>query len=380
MRIIHTADWHLGKLFYGSYLTEDQGYVWEQQLLPAIKEYQPHVIIAAGDIYDRSVPPAEAVELFDEIITKIGKELKIPFLCIAGNHDSAERLAFGNRLLAREGIHVFGPLDDFCRPVTLSDEWGAVDFIPLPYAEPAAVRYALGQESCRDHQQSMAAYIAYQLSFVEPSHRKVGMGHAFVGGGISSDSERPLSIGGTDCIESSVFSPFHYTALGHLHGPQMVGSERVRYSGSLLKYSFGEYKQKKGVECITLGKDGDIIREQILLNPKRDVRILEGTFDELMGESVMESEDYILARLTDKDPVLDGLSRLRKKFPYIRALECIGREWAKEIENRADIRKVTEEEMFATFAQEVRGEALSEAEQAYMAMIWKEIRSKEGER
>ncbi len=379
MKIFHTADWHLGKLFYGSYLTEDQAYLWKEQMLPAIKEYKPDVLIAAGDIYDRSLPPAEAVELLDEIITCVAEGLKIPMILISGNHDSAERLAFGSRLLAQRGVYVFGPIQQELAPIVIEDEHGPVSFVPIPYAEPAAIRHALENGEIRDHQQAMEAIVSHQLRNITAGHRKVAIAHAFVTGGIASDSERPLSIGGTDLIDGSVFSPFHYTALGHLHGPQTVGSETVRYSGSLLKYSFGEHRQKKGLEYIELGADGTIKREQIPLTPKRDVRIVEGTFEELMGNGAPPSEDYLLARLTDDAPVLDGMARLRKKYPYIRALEMTGRDMQAKTAKRADIRKVTEEEMFGTFVQETRGKALSEEEQVYMNRLWQGIWRQEEE-
>ncbi|MDY5464554.1 MAG: exonuclease subunit SbcD, partial [Megasphaera elsdenii] len=243
MRILHTADWHLGKLFYGNYLTEDQAYVLEQQFLPLLRDEGIDAVVLAGDVYDRSLPPAEAVELFDDIATKITADLKIPFLVISGNHDSPARLSFASRLLAPQGLYIAGELDRLTGPVVLEDEAGPVAFLTIPYAEPAVVRQVLGQETVRSHQQAMEALLAWQAQAVPKGARTVCIAHAFVAGGVAGDSERPLSIGGTDQVTSSLFAPFTYTALGHLHGPQKVTSDTIRYAGSLLKYSFGEARQ-----------------------------------------------------------------------------------------------------------------------------------------
>ena len=258
MRILHTADWHLGKLFYGNYLTEDQAYVLEQQFLPLLRDEGIDAVVLAGDVYDRSLPPAEAVELFDDIATKITADLKIPFLVISGNHDSPARLSFASRLLAPQGLYIAGELDRLTGPVVLEDEAGPVAFLTIPYAEPAVVRQVLGQETVRSHQQAMEAPLAWQVQSVPQGARTVCIAHAFVAGGVAGDSERPLSIGGTDQVTSSLFAPFTYTALGHLHGPQKVTSDTIRYAGSLLKYSFGEARQHKGAVIADIGADGQV--------------------------------------------------------------------------------------------------------------------------
>lgn len=251
MRILHTADWHLGKLFYGSYLTEEQDYVLKHQLLPLIKDEGIDAVVLSGDVYDRSLPPTEAVALFDEMATKITAELKVPFLVISGNHDSAARLSFASRLLASQGLYIAGELDRMTDPVVLDDQYGPVAFLLAPYAEPAVVRHFLGDDNLRSHEAALCALLSWQQEKIPSGMRTVCAAHAFVAGGLAGDSERPLSIGGSDQVGSDLFTDFSYTALGHLHGPQQITVPTIRYAGSLLKYSFGEARQKKALSSST---------------------------------------------------------------------------------------------------------------------------------
>lgn len=251
MRILHTADWHLGKLFYGSYLTEEQDYVLKTQLLPLIKDEGIDAVVLSGDVYDRSLPPTEAVALFDEIATKITAELKVPFLVISGNHDSAARLSFASRILSSQGLYIAGELDRMTDPVVLDDKYGPVAFLLAPYAEPAVVRHFLGDDSLRSHEAALCALLSWQQEKIPDGMRTVCAAHAFVAGGLAGDSERPLSIGGSDQVGSDLFTSFSYTALGHLHGPQQITVPTIRYAGSLLKYSFGEARQKRGPSSST---------------------------------------------------------------------------------------------------------------------------------
>lgn len=379
MRILHTGDWHLGKLFYGSYLTEEQAYVLFEQFIPMVRDMEPDVIILAGDVYDRSLPPAEAVVLFDEVLTKIVHELKVPLIVISGNHDSAERLSFGSRLLAAQGLHLIGDLAHTMRPIELDDEFGPVSFVPIPYVEPAAVRHYLGRESIMDPQSALNALLRSQQVLVPPGQRKVAIAHVFAAGGVTSESERPLSIGGTEVVDSTVFDGFSYAALGHLHGPQQVGSDRVRYAGSLLKYSFGEASQKKGISLIELGKDGTIQHERLPFTPRHDVRVISGNFQDLLAADDRHQDDYILARLSDTTPVLDGLGRLRSKYPRIMALETPNRVLAADSNRFVNFKKVTEADMFQTFVENMRGTSLSSAEETYMTDIWRRLWQGEGQ-
>lgn len=282
MKFIHTADWHLGKLFYGEYLTEEQEWLLKNQFLPLIDEEKPDVILLAGDVYDRSVPPAEAVELFDEMISEITGKRKIPFIVISGNHDSAERLSFASRILRGTGLFLCGDLYHTLAPVILKDDDGEVAFAPLPYAEPGKVREALSAD-VHTHEEAERVLSDFLLRQMGHAARKVAIAHEFVAGGSASDSERPLSIGGTDLISADVFAPYNYTALGHLHGPQKAGGkENVRYSGSLLKYSFSEATQKKGVIVGEIDGAGQVKTTFISLSARHDVRVIKGFFDDLI--------------------------------------------------------------------------------------------------
>ena len=211
MRIVHTADWHLGKMFYGDYLTDDQSYILHTQFLPLLKEEHIDAVVLAGDVYDRSLPPADAVTLFDEITTTVTKDLGIPFFVISGNHDSATRLSFGSRILEREGLYIEGDLMKLRGPVILFDTYGPVAFVLVPYAEPVAVRHLTGDDSIRDHEDALKALCHIQSKGTE-TMRTICVAHAFVGGGITSDSERPLAIGGTELVGAQLFDSFTYTA------------------------------------------------------------------------------------------------------------------------------------------------------------------------
>lgn len=378
MRILHTADWHLGKLFYGAYLTEDQAYVLEQQFLPMLREEGIEAVVLAGDVYDRSLPPAEAVELFDEVATKITADLKIPFLVISGNHDSPARLSFASRLLAPQGLYMAGELDRLPGPVVLEDDAGPVAFLSVPYAEPAVVRHFLNQPDIHSHQQAMEALLQWQQGLIPPAVRTVCIAHAFVAGGIAGDSERPLSIGGTDQVAGSLFAPFTYTALGHLHGPQKVLNDTIRYAGSLLKYSFGEARQHKGAVIADIGPAGQVDLSFREFTPRHDVRIVSGTFEAVMAAEDDRTDDFILARLDDNQPILDGMAKLRHKYPNVMALEMPHRNTQAAGQRDFDLQQTTERELFASFSQAMRpDQPLTEAEKDCVRDLWAAL-EKEG--
>ena len=290
MRILHTADWHLGKLFYGNYLTEDQAYVLEQQFLPLLRDEGIDAVVLAGDVYDRSLPPAEAVELFDDIATKITADLKIPFLVISGNHDSPARLSFASRLLAPQGLYIAGELDRLTGPVVLEDEAGPVAFLTIPYAE------------------------------------------------------------------------------------QKVTSDTIRYAGSLLKYSFGEARQHKGAVIADIGADGQVDLTFRDFAPRHDVRIVSGSFEAIMAADDDRPDDFILARLDDTQPILDGMAKLRRKYPNAMALEMPNRNTQAAGQRDFDLQQVTERELFTGFAQAMRpDQPLTEAERACVRALWDEL-------
>lgn len=380
MRILHTADWHLGKLFYGGYLTEDQAYVLTQQFLPMVRDEKIDAVILAGDVYDRSLPPAEAVELFDEIATKVTAELHVPFFLISGNHDSAARLSFGNRLLEQAGLHIYGELEKLRGPVMVEDIAGPLAIIPLPFAEPALVRHFFHADDVTDHEGALRHLMTAQCQGVPQGMRTIAIAHAFIAGGKGSESERPLSIGGTDVVPSSLFDRFTYTALGHLHGPQQAGSPTIRYAGSLLKYSFGEAKQKKGAVVVDIDGTGTVETTFLPFTPKRDVRVVTGLFDDIMAQDDERPDDFLLVRLEDTEPILDGMAKIRKKYPHALALETPNRQYAATHERNIHVQGVSEQALFAQFTTTMRAaQPLSEAEQSCLNHLWQRLVDDEGD-
>lgn len=321
MRFLHTGDWHLGRYLHGASLLDDQAHVLQQFVALARSEAVDAVVIA-GDVYDRSVPPADAVALLDEVLARLVIEARIPVIMIAGNHDGAERIAFGGRIFSGQGLHLRGTLDDLS-PILLQDEHGTVAFNALPYVEPAFARALPGGEAVDDHQSAMTHAVALLRRQHQRGHRKVLVGHAFVTGGGESESERPLSVGGSGNVSADTFEGFDYVALGHLHRPQNIGSSRIHYPGSLLKYSFNEAEHVKGVSLVEIGADGPPVVRSIPLNARRDLRIVTGTLADLLHspDPAHSRDDYLCAQLTDEGPVLDPMARLREVYPNMMELQ-----------------------------------------------------------
>ena len=360
MRILHTSDWHLGRQFHNQSLLEDQRYAL-QQICTIIVEHQVDVVIVAGDIYDRSVPPAAAVELLDETIDRICHELQVPVIVIAGNHDSPERLAFGARQLATAGLHVVGTLWESPHKIALQDRQGQqVDFYPLPYADPATVRN-LHSTDVATHEDAMRYLIDLIHAEREPDIPAVAIAHCYLSGGESSESERPLAVGGVEYVSPQLFEGFSYTALGHLHGPQFRGAEKIRYSGSPLKYSFSEERQNKSVTLIDLLPQQDISIKKIPVKPIRNMRTLHGSLDSLLsaGNSDSKREDYLRIQLTDTHAILDVMSKLREVFPNVLHLERPGLLVHRLLKNDREQLKKGELSMFRDFYQQITSENLS---------------------
>lgn len=330
MRIFHMGDWHIGKLVNGFYMTEDQKYVIEQ-LYKAIEEKKPDVIIIAGDLYDRSIPPVQAVELLNDALRKIVKDLNTKVIALAGNHDSNERIGFASSLLYDSGLYMVGSLKNKIEKITLEDESGKVNFYPIPYADVPYVRDLFEDENIKTYDLAMERIISEIHKDFNDAERNVAIAHGYVTQIKDddyelleeSDSEKPLSIGGTDYINSKHFENFNYTALGHLHGPQKVGSDKIRYSGSLMKYSFSEVNQRKGITIVDLDKDGNIHIEIYDLKPRRDFRIKIGTLEEVLksyDKDKENNEDYIKVILKDKGELLDPMAKIRSVYPNVMEL------------------------------------------------------------
>ncbi|WP_016916373.1 exonuclease SbcCD subunit D [Vreelandella stevensii] len=324
MRLLHTADWHLGRLFHNLSLLDDQRHVL-QQLLTIIDRERVDAVLIAGDIYDRSVPPAAAVTLLDDILAELCEQRGLPVIMISGNHDGAARLGFGARHLRQAGLHILTDLATCDQPVTLAVDGVTVDVFGIPYADPEYVRSAFGAD-VRDFDAAHRYLLERIHAQRHPARPALLMSHCFVEGGAASDSERPLTLGGAESVAWEPMQDFDYVALGHLHGPQYRGSEHIRYSGSLLKYSFSEASQRKGVTLVDLDATGVTRIEQIPLLPRREVRVLEGELDALIarGRTDPQADDYLLVRLTDRHAILDPMGKLREVYPNVLHLEKPG--------------------------------------------------------
>lgn len=316
MRILHTSDWHLGRIFYGTYLTDDQAYILDQ-FINLVKDEKPDVILISGDIFDRSVPPVEAVNLLDDVMSRILMDYSVPIITIAGNHDSPDRLGFGYRLLQGKGLNISGRLNIDMMSTIIEDKYGPVHFYSIPYVEPAVVREKLLDDTIHSHDASMGRLINHIKDRMDKNSRNVLLAHAFAAGCEECESERPLSVGGSSMVSSSYFEGFNYTALGHLHRPQKVGAQNIRYSGSLMKYSFAEAIHKKCVYMIDMDEKGDIKVQEIELKPKRDVRCIEGYLEEIIkGPKSGESkEDYMLVKVKDTEPIFNIMEKVRAVYP-----------------------------------------------------------------
>ncbi|WP_391206281.1 exonuclease SbcCD subunit D [Psychrobacillus sp. L4] len=317
MKFFHTADWHLGKLVQGVYMTEEQRFVLNQ-FLEAIDTEKPDAIIISGDLYDRAVPPTEAVNLLDKLLAEIVLKRHTPVLSIAGNHDSPGRLNFGSMLMKETGLHIVGQLNKELKPVILQDEFGEVHFHLIPYADPSQVRHLFDDETVTSHQEAMRRIVEEIEKELDSTKRHVFVGHAFVTPrgeqeNNTSESERPLAIGGAEYVDAALFKRFHYTALGHLHQAHYVLNETIQYAGSPLKYSISEEHHKKGFYIVQLDQVGNVTLEKRLLKPNRDMRTVEGDMQDILQQNF--SEDFVFVKLLDETPILSPMEQIRTVYP-----------------------------------------------------------------
>ena len=364
MKLFHTADWHLGKLVQGVYMTEEQRVVLKQ-FLEAIDTEKPDAVIIAGDLYDRAVPPTEAVNLLDEILAEIVLKRHTPVLCISGNHDSPGRLNFGSTLMKETGFHIVGQLNKDLKLVALKDDFGEVEFHLIPYADPSQVRYLFDDEEVTSHQKAMKRIVQEIEKDLDTTKRHVFIGHAFVTPGgqeeeNTSESERPLAIGGVEYVDAALFKSFDYTALGHLHQAHYVLNETIQYAGSPLKYSISEEHHKKGFFIVNIDGEGQVTLEKRLLIPNRDMRTVEGYMNAILKQPM--SEDFVFVKLLDDTPILSPMEQIRTVYPNAMHVErksfrtsIIARE--KESSSR---QKVDDIALFQSFYAEVSGKTPSE--------------------
>lgn len=381
MKIFHTADWHLGKLVNGTYMTEDQAYVLNA-FVKDIENEQPDVVIIAGDLYDRAIPPPEAVQLLNKTLDEIVLKLNIPVLAIAGNHDSPSRLDFGSTLMRQQGFHVIGTLQRSIEKITLLDEYGPVNFYLIPFADPSIVRSLWRDDTIRTYDDAMDVVIKTIEEDMDKTERNIFVGHAFVTPygeekENTSESEKPLSIGGAEYVSATHFEAFDYTALGHLHQSHYVGNEAIRYAGSILKYSLSEQHHKKGYLVIDIKEKGDVTITKQLVTPKRDIRTVKGYLADVL--TAEKSDDYIFVELLDEITVLHPMEKIRSVFPNAMQVKRINDPIIREIQEKKqdrNVRELTDVELFQAFYSEIKNEKAPAAiESLFKEMLDEQLKS-----
>nr|WP_283610762.1 exonuclease SbcCD subunit D [Faecalispora anaeroviscerum] len=357
MKLLHLADLHIGKRVNEFSMLEDQRAILKQ-ILEVAEQEMPDAVLIAGDVYDKTIPPGEAVSVLDDFLTGLAF-LRLPVFMISGNHDSAERLGFGSRILRRQGITIAAAYDGALEPILLQDEYGVVELYLLPFIKPAlaAPFFPEKELECTED----AVRLILESVSEQPNYRRVLVAHQFVTnrGELpqQSDSETAY-VGGSDAVDAGVFHAFDYVALGHLHGPQKMLCDTIRYAGSPLKYSFSESRQKKSVTIVELMEKGNTFIRQIPLVPLRDMREIRGPIDQLTDPQVVDSansQDYIHATLTDTEELMDPIGRLRRFYPNIMRLDFENR-FSKETKQKnaasgEDLSQKTPMELFQDFFQ-----------------------------
>ena len=376
MKLFHLSDLHIGKRVNEVSMIEDQAYILTR-IIQLIDEQKPDALLIAGDVYDKSVPSAEAVTLFDDFLVRLARR-KLPVLIISGNHDSPERLAFGNRLMESVGIHLSPVYDGQISCVTLSDEHGDVHFWLLPFIKPAHVKRFYPDEGIESY--TDAVRTALEKTEMDHSVRNVLLTHQFVTGALTCESEE-LSVGGSDNVDASVFDGFDYVALGHIHGPQNIGSNRVRYCGTPLKYSFSEASHYKSVTVVNLGEKGELSLETLSLTPRHDMRQIRGTFAELTDKayySAQNTQDYLHVILTDEEDVPEAIGRLRVIYPGIMKLSYDNTRTRSNhvIEGAENVQRKSPLELFEELYELQNNQPMSDEQRAFsqqlIESIWEE--------
>ena len=371
MKLIHLSDLHIGKRVNEISMIEDQAHIL-LQILRIIDEESPDALLIAGDVYDKSIPSTEAVTLFDDFLCRLAKR-KLPVLIISGNHDSPERLSFGNRLLEVSGVHICPVYDGKVTPVTLADAHGQVDFWLLPFLKPAHVKRFYPDEGIESY--TDACRVAVEKMALDPQRRNVLLAHQFVTGADTCESEE-ISVGGSDNVDATVFAPFDYVALGHLHGPQNIGSNRIRYCGTPLKYSFSEEHHNKSVTVVELGEKGALHVQLRPLTPLRDLRQLRGSFASLAAGAA--SEDYLHIVLTDEEDVPEAVGKLRLLYPNLMKLSYDNTRTRTDriIEGAEDVQRKSPLTLFEELYEQQNNQPMSQqqrsAVQAMIESIWED--------
>ena len=373
MKFIHLSDLHLGKRLNGFSLLEDQAYILEQ-ITEIVKNQQADALIIAGDVYDKAVPSAESVALFDSFLSEITAICPHIFI-ISGNHDSPERIAFGSHIMEKSGVHLSPVYDGNVVPTVLRDSYGDVNVYMLPFVKPANVRRFFPEISIESY--TDAVKTAVDKMEIDVNKRNILITHQFVTGASVCDSEEH-SVGGTDNVDGSVFEGFDYVALGHIHSPQNVGSERIRYCGTPLKYSFSECKHIKSVTVIELNEKDDFTVSSISITPMRDLREIKGAYDELMLKSNYEgtnTDDYMHIILTDEEDIPDVLSRLRVVYPNIMKLSYDNKRTRnfQQIEADCDVSEKSPFQLFSEFYNKQNNQDMADEQEKYVKNLIERI-------
>ena len=373
MKIVHLSDLHLGKRVNEFSMLEDQAYILIR-ILNVLDDVKPDAVIIAGDVYDKSVPSAEAVELFDDFLWKLAQR-RLQVFIISGNHDSAERIAFASRLIDGSGIHLSPVYNGKVAPVSLQDQYGPVNFYMLPFIKPAHVRRFF--EDAEINSYTDALRVAIDAMEMNHDQRNVLITHQFVTGASRSESE-DISVGGADNVDAAVFDGIDYVALGHIHGPQNIGSGRIRYCGTPLKYSFSEVNHTKSVTVVTLAEKGKLTTETIPLTPKHDMRELRGFYMDLTARQAYDgtaTDDYLHITLTDEEDIPDVMNKLRVIYPNLMKLEYDNKRTrsGREITGADAPESKSPLELVAEFYELQNGQPMSEEQARYSKEIIEKI-------
>ncbi|MDO7863075.1 exonuclease SbcCD subunit D [Brochothrix thermosphacta] len=380
MKIVHTADWHLGKIVSGQSLTEDQAYQL-QQLVELLKDEAADVLMIAGDLYDRAIPPLEAVELLNETLATINLELKIPIVAISGNHDSSNRLNFGSSWYQKNGFYLTTQISQIFKPVTIGD----VQFWLIPFFENLEAAAYFEDSTIRTQEAAMRRIIEQIEPLMDRSKRQIAMAHLFVTGAEPSESERPLAMGGVDAVSAKLFKAFDYTALGHLHRPHALvkittdtlPQGTVSYSGSLLKYSFSEVKDQKSVRIITVPQKGELQMREVPLHPQRDMRLVKAEMAALLAEPTAFGpvDDYLQITLTDVGDVYEPMRRLKEVFPHLLHLERAAQTAIhQQGQQFKDLKQADILTLFSQFFETVEQQPLTDVDREFMQNVIDESR------
>lgn len=373
MKFFHLSDLHLGKRVNEFSMLEDQ---WDilQKIVVFAKEHKPDAVLIAGDVYDKSMPIVEAVQLLDRFLVWLN-ELGITVFIVSGNHDNAERVAFGAELLKNSSVHIVQSYNGKIAPVTLSDGYGDINIWMLPYLKPSLIRRHFPDRDVNTYSDAISA--ALSNANLDISARNVLIAHQFVTGAITSESEE-ISVGGSENVDGSVFDGFDYVALGHIHRPQQICRETLRYCGTPLKYSFSEASHTKSVTVVDMDGKGEIKITELPLAPLRDMREVRGTYNEIMNRNSYRgtnTDDYIHIVLTDEQDEPDAISKLRNVYPNLMRLEYDNKrtQAASSFETVASTEKKTPSQLFRELFEMQNGQPMSKDQSKYVTNLFNEI-------